>query len=306
LWGRGEKKNRAVKQTICILIVFVFAGLSSFGQVTDTTFYPSGQIKEIKLIQGDKILQATVYKSDGQVKYQWDIEKKELKSFDAISYTDTLAEYFKSNCPDYTLFQHYGNGPIMEIENYQAGNRHGAYQKFDSGGRLISKGQFDNWGKVGIWTYYDTFGKEDHHIHWFHHNFSDGGISIDYTIIPVGLALLLIFAVLILFLKYSSFSNFFIAYSFVIIGLFVILYLVSSFASDQTVTTIRTHVGKYVFPMLTTLTLAMTSFSLTALAFKKRTGIKMRFSFLFLVTSIGLCFILLGAYIGSKVTGAVM
>ncbi len=199
-----------MKQTICILIVFVFTGLSSFGQVTDTTFYPTGQIREIKLIQGDKILQATAYKSDGQVKYQWDIEKKELKSFDAINYTDTLAEYFKSHCPDYTLYQHYGNGPIMEIENYQAGNRHGAYQKFERDGKLISEGQFDNWEKVGIWTHYDTFGNEDRHIHWFHHNYSDGGISINYTIIPVGLALLLILAVLILFLKYSSFSNFFI------------------------------------------------------------------------------------------------
>ena len=99
----------------------------------------------------------------------------------------------------------------MEIENYQAGNRHGTYQKFDRDGKLISEGQFDNWKKVGIWTYYDTFGNEDMHIHWFHHNFSDGGISINYTIIPVGLALLLIFVVLILFLKYSSFSNFFIA-----------------------------------------------------------------------------------------------
>ena len=306
MWGKDEQKNGAVKQTIYILVFFVLAGPSSSGQVSDTTFYPTGQIREIKLIQGDKILQATTYKSDGQVKYQWDIGKKELKSFDAISYTDTLAEYFKNNCPDYTLYQHYGNGPIMEIENYQAGNRHGAYQKFDRDGKLISEGQFDNWEKVGIWSYYDKFGKEDKQIHWFHHNFSDGGISINSTIIPVVLALLLILIALILFLKYSSFSTFFMSYSLVIIGLFVTLHLVGSFSTEQTMKTIGNHIGKYLFPVLTTLTLVMTAFSLTALLFKKRTGIRIGFSLLFLVTSIGLCVILLSAYIGSKMAGAVM
>ena len=295
-----------MKQTIYILTILIFAGLNSFGQVSDTSFYPTGQIREIKLFQGDKTLQATTYKPDGQVKYQWDIEKKELKSFDAISYMDTLAEYFKKECPDFTLYQHYGNGPIMEIENYQANKRHGAYQKFDRNGKLISEGQFDNWKKVGIWTYYDTDGKTDRHIHWFHHNFSDGGISINYIIIPVFILLLLILTTLLLHLKYSSFSNFFISYSLVTIGLFVTLYLVSALASEQTMTTIASHIGKYLFPILTTLTLTMTAFSLTALIFKERTGVKRLFSILFFITSIGLCLLLISAYIGSKLSGVVM
>lgn len=295
-----------MKQTIYILTILIFTGLCSFGQVSDTSFYPTGQLREIKVIQGDKILRATTYKSDGQVKYQWDIEKKELKSFDAISYMDTLAEYFKSNCPDYTLYQHYGNGPIMEIENYQASKRHGDYQKFDRDGKLISKGQFDNWKKVGIWTYYDTEGKADRHIHWFHHNFSDGGISINYIIIPVFVLLLLILTTLLFQLKYSTFSNFFISYSLVTIGLFVTLYLVPAFASEQTMMTIATYIGKYLFPILTTLTLINVLFSLTALIFKKWTGVKRRFSLLFFITSIGLCFLLISAYIGSKMTGVVM
>jgi len=295
-----------VKQTIYILTIFIFAGLSSFGQVSDTSFYPTGQIQEVKLIQGAKILRATTYKPDGQVKYQWDIEKKELKSFEAISYLDTLVEYFKKECPDYTLYQHYGNGPLMEIENYQSNKRHGEYQKFDRDGKLISKGQFDNWKKVGIWTYYDIDGKADRHIHWFHHNFSDSGISIHYTIIPVFILLLLILTTLLLQLKYSSFSNFFISYSLVTIGLFVTLYLVSALASEQSKTTIASYIGKYLFPILTTLTLTMTVFSLTALIFKKRTGIKRIISILFFITSIGLCLLLISAYIGSKLSGVVM
>jgi hypothetical protein len=295
-----------VKQTIYILTIFIFSGLSSFGQVSDTSFYPTGQIQEVKLIQGNKILRATTYKPNGQVKYHWDIEKKELKSFDAISYEDTLAEYFKKVCPDYTLYQHYGNGPIMEIETYQANKRHGEYQEFDRDGKLISKGQFDNWKKVGIWTYYDTDGKADRHIHWFHHNFSDGGISINYIITPVFILLLLILTTLILQLKYSSFSKFFILYSLLTIGLFVTLYLVSALASEQTMTTIASHIGKYLFPILTTLTLIMTAFSLTALIFKERTGVKRLFSILFFLTSIGLCLLLIIAYIGSAMTGIVM
>jgi len=295
-----------VKQTIYILTIFIFSELSLFGQVSDTLFYPTGQLREIKVIQGNKILIATTYKPDGQVKYQWDIEKKELKSFDAISYMDTLVEHFKRNCPDYTLYQHYGNGPLKEIENYKAGKRDGAYQQFDRDGKLISKGQFENWEKVGIWTYYDTDGKTDRHIHWFHHDFNDRGISINYTITPVFILLLLILTTLLLHLKYSSFSNFFILYSLVTIGLFVTLYLVSSLASEQTMTTIASHIGKYLFPILTTLTLAMTAFSLTALIFKERTGVKRLFAFLFFLTSIGLCLLLISAYIGSKMTGIVM
>ena len=295
-----------MKQTICSLALFAFYGLSSFGQVADTSYYSTGLIREIKITQGDKILQATTYKPDGQVKYQWDIEKKELKSFDAISYLDTLAEYFKHNCPDYTLYQHYGNGPIMEIENYKASKRHGAYQEFDRNGKLISKGQFDSWKKVGIWTYYDADGNEDLHIHWFHHNFADEGISIKYGIIPVVITLLLIVTVLFLNLKYSSFSNFFISYSLVTIGLFISLYLIASLANEKAMTTIGTHFGKYLFPLLTSLVVTKTAFSLTALIFKKWTGVKRRFSIVFLITSIGLCFLLVSAYIGSKLSGAVM
>ena len=149
----------------------------------------------------------------------------------------------------------------MEIENYQANIRHGDYQKFDRDGKLISKGQFDNWKKVGIWTYYDTDGKTDKHIHWFHHNFSDGGISINYTIIPVFILLLLILTTLLLQLKYSSFSNFFISYSLITIGLFVTLFLVSALTSEQTMTTIATYIGKYLLPILTTLILINVLFS---------------------------------------------
>lgn len=295
-----------VKKTIYILTILIFAGLGSFGQVSDTSFYPTGKLREIKVIKGNKILSALAFKPDGQIKYQWDIDKKELKSFDAISYMDTLAEYFKSNCPDYTLYQHYGNGPIMEIENYQANKRHGDYQRFDRYGKLISKGQFDCWEKVGIWTYYDTDRNEDKHIHWFHHNFSDGGISINYTIIPVFILLLFILTTLLLQLKYSTFSNFFISYSLVTIGLFVTLYLVSALASEKIMTTIASHIGKFISPILTTLTLTMTAFSLTALIFKERTGVKRLFSIVFFITSIGLCLLLISAYIGSKMTGIVM
>lgn len=294
-----------MKQTIYILTILIFLGLGSFGQVFDSSFYPNGKIREFKEIEDNKIIRATTYKLNGQIKYQWDIKNKELKSFDAISYEDTLVEYFTKNCPDYTLYQHYGNGPIREIENYKAGKRHGSYQKFDRDGKLVYKGQFDNWNKIGIWTSYDSNGNEDKQIHWFHHNYSDSGISINYTIIPVLLILLVIFTSLIWCSKFYSFSKFYISYSLITLGLFLILFLVSLLASDQIMDNIGTQIGKYLFPILITMTITMATFSLIALIFKKRTGIKRIYSILFFVTSIGLYLILTFAYISSKVAGII-
>ena len=81
------------------------------------------------------------------------------------------------------------------------------------------------------------------------------------------------------------------------------IYLVGPFASEHTMTMIKNNIGKYLKPVLITMTLTETILSLIALKFKKWAGVKRRFSLLFLVTSIGLCFLLMIAYIGSKMGG---
>lgn len=285
-------------------MLFVLLGFNSSGQVSDTSFYSTGTIKSIKFYQGNKIIKAACYKPDKQIQYRWDINKKTLESFDAISYADTLTAYFTSSCPDYTLLQHYGNGPLMEIEHYKAGKRHGLYQKFDRDGHLLSEGQFDNWQKVGIWTYNDENGNHDRQIHWFHHSYYGEGISIYYTVVPVAVALLFISIMLLLFLKRSTFFKFYVCYSLLTIGLFAALFLIGTVASERVMLAIRNYFGEYLFSTLTTFVLAAIIFSVLALLLKKRTGVKRRISVLFLATSFILLFFLLSAYVGSKVAAA--
>ncbi len=295
-----------MKRILFILTFGYFAFSNAFGQYADTSYYQSRQLQDIKFYQGDKIVKAVTFKENGEEKYYWDIQKKILVSFDYISYMDTLAEYFKAHCPNYTLYQHYGNGPLRNIENYKDNVRHGAYIEYSKEGNIIAKGQFNNWEKTGIWTYYDDKGKADKHIHWFHHSFNEGGISINYTVMPVAVTLLLIIGSLFVFLKTATFSKYLISYSLFTTGLFILLFILGHVLSEKTLTAISTYTGKYFFPVLTTFVATMAILSLTALILKKKTGVKLVYSILFFVVSIGLGFILLSAYIGSKMTGIVM
>ncbi len=302
----GHFKNPRLKKVILILTILYLAIPKAHGQQVDTSYYPSGQLRDIKFYQGDKIVKATTFKESGEEKYHWDIQKKILVSFDNIGYLDTLAEYFKQHSPDYTLYQHYGNGPLKNIENYKDNARYGDYIEYSREGNIIAKGQFKNWEKTGIWTYYDDKGKADKHIHWFHHSFNEGGISINYTVMPVAVTLLLIIGSLFVFLKKATFSKYFISYSIFTAGLFVLLFILGHVFSEETLIAISTSTGKYFFPVLTTFTATMAILSLTALIFKRKTGVRPVYSILFFVVSIGLGFILLSAYIGSKMTGIVM
>lgn len=295
-----------MKKTFLILTLITFLALKGFGQIADTSFYPSGELKAIKLKQGDKIVRATIFKESGEEKYKWDIERKVLISYDAISYLDTLAEYFKSICPTYTLYQHYGNGPLRNIENFKDNVRSGEYVEYSRKGSMISKGQFKNWEKTGIWSYYDDKGKADKHIHWFHHSFHEGGISINYTVVPITVTVILIISSLFLCLRTLSFSSFFISYSLFTIGVFIVLYFIGHLLREETLLTFSAYTRKIFFPVMTTLVMTMLFCSLTALIIRRKTGVKPVYSISFLLISFGLGFVLLSAYMASKMTGFVM
>ncbi len=285
-------------------IVLIVLALPTFAQV-DTSFYSPGKIKDIRVLNKGQIIRATVYKLDGQVKYSWSMEEKKLESFDALTYLDTLSEYFREHCRDYTLRQHYGNGPLMEIENYKDNKRDGPFEQFDISGRRISKGQFSVWKKVGIWTYYDDKGNRDRHIHWFHHNYYEGGISIDYLVIPIILTLVLIGVSIFLILKYSRFSSFYYYYSVFTITIFVILFSMGFWLSDSAKTLVARSIGNYFFPVLSTLSGIMVAASLAALT-TRRAGVKTVWAFLFLLIGLGFCYLLFVSYIYSQLSGVML
>ena len=150
------------------LLMYLFTA-NTFAERMDTVYFSQNKIKEIKVFEDDKLIQATSFKKNGNIAYKWNINDRKIDSYDAISYEDTLIQYFKINCIEYTIYQHFGNGPLLYIENYKDQVRHGDFERYSTEGELTVEGQYDTWEKVGVWTYHDGEGKVDRHIHWFHH-----------------------------------------------------------------------------------------------------------------------------------------
>lgn len=267
-----------MKELIFITILFIFNLSSSYSQRVDTTYFKSGRIKEIKAYEKEEFIKASSFKKNGHLAYRWNINERILASYDAISYQDTLIEYFKDKCSTYTIYQHYGNGPLFYIENYKNRTRHGSYEKYARNGQPLMKGQFANWKKVGIWTYYNSDGKEDRHIHWFHSNYNSEGISINYTIIPAFLLLLFIVIVGYVITRIHSYAWFYYFYSLISLLILVILYVLSSYLDPITLIELTVQIRPYIETILKSIFVLLIGISLTTSIMNKKTKVKLYIS----------------------------
>ena len=295
-----------LRKLLFILILIPILSNTLLGQVIDTAFYSNGQIKAIKTLIDNTIKSAVAYKENGEIAYEWDIDKKTLSSYTAITIQDTLANYFKANCPVYTKRQHFGNGPLMEIENYNHKVRHGDYKSYDRTGNLTAEGQFTQWKKTGIWTYYNSSGEKDRHIHWFHHNYNDKGISIGYTFIPVLITLSLILLSFWISHRYFKLSQIMISFSILTLSIYLFLFIIGWVIPKESAKVVGATFRDYFFPVLTTLTVINVLITSILMMFKKLTGISRKVSIPFFAISLILVFTLLSIYVGSKISGAII
>lgn len=279
-------KSIEMRKLIFIQILFFFSLSNSYSQRIDTTSFKSGETKEIKEYKNEELIKASSFKKNGQLAYRWNIKERVLESFDAISYQDTLAEYFKDNCSEYTIYQHYGNGPLFRIENYLNRKRHGIYEKYERNGKLSVRGQFANWKKVGIWTYYSSEGKKDRHVHWFHSNYNSKGISIDYTIIPTFALLLFIVLVGYVITKIYSYAWFYYFYSISSFLILISLFVLSVYLDRSTLVELNAQIRPYLETILKSIFVFLIGISLVTTILRKKTNVKLYVSIPILLISI--------------------
>jgi hypothetical protein len=227
---------------VCLLLLCISARL--FAQDTIRTFLPDGKVKELKIVVKGELVQAaefhevrvkstdTIGTMEYSARYRWDKRTKTIESYWSVDEDDSLEEVFFKACPEYTMKQHYGSGPLMYIEHYKNGLRDGDYETYDELGRLTEKGQFANGNKTGVCKYYDENGNVVDYTLILSGNYSEHGISINHTIVPMGLTLFIIIVLSLIITRRSGYKKFYLLYSPVVIGLFVLLFIYASFSKS--------------------------------------------------------------------------
>jgi hypothetical protein len=182
-------------------LAFLFT-IYSRGQDSIIKRFPDGRIEEISVMVNGNIVKASAYhlirvRSTDTIgtieyspKYSWDKQTKVIESYWTIDDSDKLEMLFFKQCPNYTLKQHRGDGPLFFIETYKNKIRDGKCSSYDETGKLIVEGQYTNRKKTGVWKYYNEKGNTECVI-MINGSDNDYGISINYTIAPTLIAIIL-------------------------------------------------------------------------------------------------------------------
>lgn len=148
----------------------------------------------MQLLREDTVVSERVYLENGSRKHRWDLDRQVVHSYHSFSADeDPSAAHFLARSPSYTIYQYYGDSPqLLHIERYHERVRHGRAQYFHRNGQLKAAGEYDEWKKVGFWTYGAADGSRDIHWHLFNHGYYEGGLSVYYAILPFLLTLSLL------------------------------------------------------------------------------------------------------------------
>lgn len=262
-------------KNLCLSFLLILLSVPGFARHTDSTFYEEGTLRTVQTYEEETPLFGADYTSMGVMKHRWDYRTGVLVSFNTINLDDTLINDFQETVPRYTLYQHYGPGPLMEIETYVENVRHGPTISYDRDGCLNREGQFTQWEKTGIWTYYDDLERPDRRIHWFHPHYNQRGISLDNVVIPIG-GSLLFFGVLLGFVSLlDSYRTAFYFAGGIALGTVNQWLVEALFFRDAPLLFFQPNIQSYMPALLPTLMGILTLLSLITLFFHKKKGIEL-------------------------------
>jgi len=270
------------------------------GQDTLSTRYPNGQLKECKILVNDRPVRAFKYLEDGKMAFKWDKQSKTLEIFTSLDESDNLAAIFDTICPDQTVIQHFGQGPVYSVFHGTSKNMDGEMTFYNEDGTISGQGRYINHRKSGIWAYHYTDGQVERRIYPAGID-PQNGISIDYTVVPVLLTLTILGIFFFLSIRIATYYLF-----YKVIGLFTFISFgsVLCFAQklDRSNGGISLFLTRYFMPVIGTMITVILLLSIFNLVFVNRLKIGKGLSRVFLIAAIVLLFFLyVGAHLGGSV-----
>jgi len=285
---------------IFLLFFALYSSQYLVGQDTLGTHYPNGQLKECKILVNGRPVRVFKYLEDGKMAFKWDKQSKTLEIFTALDESDTPEAIFDTICPDQTVIQHFGQGPVYSVFHGTSKNMDGEMTFYNEDGTISGQGHYTNHRKSGIWAYHYTDGQVERKIYLAGIE-PQNGISIDYTVVPVLLTLTILGIFFFLSIRFATYYLF-----YKLVGLFTFISFgsVLCFAQklDRSNGGISFSLTRYFMPVVGTMITVMLLLSIFNMVFVNRLKIGKRLSLFFLIAAIVLLFFLyVGAHLGASV-----